>query len=297
MLIFAKDISNRDHKHSLEDRDPELKTYMEYQRKLFPYTIVRAGLDLAYKELDDILVYIDNDNQPPPDSSRKDYPADVQQWYRTRFPWASSFLKMEDMHFALVTMVKAMDSFRTEETPNSYHLAILYDGVHNIVTVYNSLLKESDNNARDIHLSSNVPISFDDFINNYWPHLDFTVLSQPDFPHAAHRKRNGEIEEAIKSLMADGIEPLKALEQTAGKFDLPDTTLALLRRDAVKTGYLELKSAVQREDTYKGLYKEVSESSPHGKISILDASYQENFASVTLDPILASDPRDAGPNI
>jgi len=277
MLIFAKDISERDHKHALEDRNPELKIYMNYQRKLFPYTIVRAGIDLAYKELDDILVYIDNDGQPPPDASRKDYPADVEQWYRARFPWASSFLKMEDMHFALVTLVKAMDSFRTQEIPNSYHLAILYDAVHNIVTVYNSLLQENSHQARDIHLSSGVPVNFDDFINNYWPHLDFMILSQADFPHAGHRKRNREIEEEIKSLMADGSEPLKALEQTAGKFDLEDATLALLRRDAVKTENLDLKSELQRQDTYEKLYREVPGDSKPEEVSVIDASYQRNF--------------------
>jgi hypothetical protein len=39
MLIFAKDISQRDFIHSAEDRDPDLKKYMSYQRNLFPYTI------------------------------------------------------------------------------------------------------------------------------------------------------------------------------------------------------------------------------------------------------------------
>ena len=52
MLIFAKDITEREHKHSREGQDPELKAYMEYQRKLFPYTIVRAGLDLASTALE-----------------------------------------------------------------------------------------------------------------------------------------------------------------------------------------------------------------------------------------------------
>ena len=285
MLIFAKDISNRDHKHSREPQYPELKAYMEYQRKLFPYTIVRAGIDLAYKELDDILAYIDNYCQPPPDSSRKEYPADTQLWYRARFPWASSFLKMEDMHFALVTMVKAMDSFRTEEIPNAYHMAILYDAVHNIVTVYNSLLQENPSQARDIHLSSDVPVSFDDFVNNYWPHLDFMILSQPDFPHAAHMQRNREIEEEIKDLMADGIEPLKALEQTAGKFDLQYTTLALLSRDTVKTEYLDLKSELQRQETYAGLYKDSD-----GKVTVIDASYQGNceLAKKTSGPLAST---------
>ena len=59
MLIFAKDISQRDFIHSAEDQDPEIKKYMDYQRCLFPYTIIRGGLDLAYKEVDDILNYLD----------------------------------------------------------------------------------------------------------------------------------------------------------------------------------------------------------------------------------------------
>ncbi|MDP7611153.1 MAG: hypothetical protein QGH62_01780, partial [Nitrospinaceae bacterium] len=84
MLIFAKDISQRDFVHSAEDRDPDIKEYMSYQRSLFPYTIVRAGLDLAYKELDDILNYVENDNQPPADSNRQEYPSDIPGWYRTR---------------------------------------------------------------------------------------------------------------------------------------------------------------------------------------------------------------------
>ena len=32
MLIFAKDISQRDFIHSAEDQDPEIKKYMDYQR-------------------------------------------------------------------------------------------------------------------------------------------------------------------------------------------------------------------------------------------------------------------------
>ncbi len=277
MLIFAKDITERDHKHSLEGQDPELGVYMEYQRKLFPYTIVRAGLDLAYKELDDILLYQDNDHQPPTDSSRKEYPADIPQWYKTRFPWSSAFLKMEDMHFALVTMVKAMDSFRTEEAINSYHLAVLYDAVHNIVEIYNGLLKKDANQARDIHLSNNVVVSFDDFINNYWPHLDFMILSQPDFPHAVHLRRNRDIEEDIKNLMADGVEPLKALETIAATFHLHPTTLAMLRRDPVKNDDLILHSEIQRADTFSKLYEEISDPSTGGKISVVDQQYRESF--------------------
>ena len=178
MLIFAKEIGKREHHHELEDKLPELKQYMEYQRKLFPYTVVRAGLDLAYKEVDDIMNYVDNDHRPPTDSSRQEYPADIEQWYKNRFPWTSAFLKVEDLHFMLVTLIKAMDSFRTHETASTYHWPVLYDCIHNIIQVYNSLVRDDPGNSRDIHLSNGVEVNFDDFINNYWFDLDFMIFSQ-----------------------------------------------------------------------------------------------------------------------
>ena len=119
MLIFAKDISHRDFIHSAEDQDPDIKKYMSYQRCLFPYTIIRGGLDLAYKEIDDILNYLDNGNKPPEDSNRQEYPSDIPNWYQTRFPWTAGFIKIEDMHSLLVILIQAMDSFRTHEKMNT----------------------------------------------------------------------------------------------------------------------------------------------------------------------------------
>ncbi len=277
MLIFAKDLKVKDPHHSWEDRDPDLKAYMDYQRKLFPYTIVRAGLDLAYKELDDILKYIDHEYQPPPDSNRKEFPADIPAWVRQRFPWASVFLKMEDLHSALVVLIRGMDSFRTEERINAYHLAVLYDAIHNIVQVYNRLLETNPNSARDIRLSNDVPVHFDDFINNYFPHLDFMILSKPDYPHTRHMARNREIEEAIKSHMADGDAPLTALEKTAGPFGVDGATLALLRRDDLQPEILELDSKTQDASTYEHLSRPMPDDSPYAGLSVLEAEYSKNF--------------------
>ena len=275
MLIFAKDISQRDHRHALEDKLPELKQYMEYQRKLFPYTVVRAGLDLAYKELDDIMNFVDNDCRPPADSSRQEYPSDVDQWYKSRFPWSSAFLKMEDMHFALVVLVKAMDSFRTHEPANTYHWAVLYDSVHNIVQVYNDLIRNDPDNSRDIHLSNAVEVNFDDFINNYWHDLDFMIFSQADYPHARHQERKVSIEEEIKDIMSEGVEPLTALEKLDTPLDA--STLKLLRRDPVETRFLELKSVPDTGNEFEKIYKEYVEDPQHGKLSVVDVEYQKSF--------------------
>ena len=273
MLIFAKDIGKRDHKHVLEDKLPELKQYMEYQRKLFPYTVVRAGLDLAYKELDDILDFIENGYRPPDNSSRREYPTDVNQWYKSRFPWSSAFLKMEEMHFALVVLVKAMDSFGTHEKINSYHWSVLYDSVHNIIQVYNDLIQNDPGNSRDIHLSNAVEVNFDDFINNYWPDLDFMVFSQADYPHARHQERKNLLEEEIKDIMSEGIEPLVALEKLDHPFKLDQATLKLLRRDPVDTRLLELKGIPDTGSEFDSIYNKYVEDPQHGKLRVIDAEY------------------------
>ena len=273
MLIFAKDIGKRDHKHALEDKLPELKQYMEYQRKLFPYTVVRAGLDLAYKELDDILDFIENGYRPPENSSRREYPTDVNQWYKSRFPWSSAFLKMEEMHFALVVLVKAMDSFGTHEKINAYHWSVLYDSVHNIIQVYNDLIQNDPGNSRDIHLSNAVEVNFDDFINNYWPDLDFMVFSQADYPHARHQERKNLLEEEIKDIMSEGIEPLVALEKLDHPFKLDQATLKLLRRDPVDTRLLELKGIPDTGSEFDSIYNKYVEDPQHGKLRVIDAEY------------------------
>lgn len=277
MLVFAKDITQKDYHSTDEEGNPGFKEYMAYQRKLFPYTIIRAGLDLAYKELDDILNYVDNGNRPPEGSPRQDYPADVPHWYKNRFPWTASFLNMEDMHALLVMLIKAMDSFRTWETLNSFHWTVLYDCTHNIVNLYNNLLDESADRARDINLSNGVPVNFDDFINNYWPHLNFMIMSKPDYPHARLLEKNRQVEEEIQSRMRDGEDGLTALAQAAGMFQLDESDLALLRHDPVQPRLLELKAAPLKENPYEHLYRTESEGSRSGQGASIDAEYKMNY--------------------
>ncbi len=276
MVVFHKDISERDHVHAREASDPGLKEYMDYQRQLFPYTIIRAGLDLAYKELDDILNFIDNDYQPPPDSERKDYPSDANAWYRSRFPWTGSFLEMEDMHDLLVILIKAMDSFRTQEIPNTYHWVVLYDCTNNIIEIYNEFLRNEPGKAHDIQLSQGKKVDFDDFVNNYWEHLDFMLLSKPDYPHDALLGRNRPIEDAFKQKMADGGDPIEILKSIALDFSIHETTVALLNRSELKPEWKTLPSQNMDADLYEHLQEEVLDRRGERQKRI-DQEYEENF--------------------
>lgn len=181
------------------------------------------------------------------------------------------------MHYTLVTLVKAMDSFRTHETGNSYHWTVLYDSVHNIIQVYNSLIREKPDQSRDIHLSSGVEVNFDDFVNNYWPDLDFMIFSQADFPHARHMKRKAAIEEMIQQRMTEGEEPLVALENLGSDLKPAEATLKLLRRDPVETRFLELVSHPETGTQYDSINKEFTENLQYGKISMIDADYLINY--------------------
>lgn len=278
VLIFAKDIRKRDHHHAREEDSPELKAYMDYQRKLFPYTVVRAGLDFAYKEIDDILLYMDNGNQPPPGAQRETFPEDIPGWFKFRFPWTGAFMTLEDMHGLLVKLIKAMDSFRTLETANTWHWAVLYDTTHNIVEFYNEVLRTNYNVARDIHLSNNIEVLFDDFINNYWPHLDFMVLSKPDYPHARLLERNAGIEAYLRDRMAGGASPLPALEEAAAKFQFHPGALELLRRDSLSPALADLAAGTNDDDPYSHLYEPLPPGEAQAGLAVIDAEYTLNHA-------------------
>ena len=282
MLIFAIDIYKRDHFHSLEKDDPELKKYMEYQRGLFPYTIVRAGLDLAYKEIDDMLNFIDAGHQPPPGSQRQDYPADVDGWFEDRFPWTSAFISMEDMNNLMVNMITCMDSFRTHEGALAWHWMIAYDSVHNMVNVYNGLLKEAPENARDSRLSRGSEVSFEDFINNYWPNLHFMLLSKPDYPHTRLVEKNLEIETAIQHRTPPGDSPIPALEGIAESFNIDPSALSLLKHDSINSMEIAPITNNKGPDVYNNLYEIIPEGSPYAGISAIDAEYSKNLKIASL---------------
>ena len=153
---------------------------------------------------------------------------------------------------------------------------MLYDSVHNIIQIYNSLIREKPDQSRDIHLSNGIEVDFDDFINNYWLNLDFMIFSKADFPHKRHMGWKESIEEAIKHRMAEGEEPLVAIENLKPDLKPDEATLKLLRRDPVETCFLELASQPETSKKYAHINEKVFETPEHGKISTIDADYLAN---------------------
>ena len=274
MLLFAKDIRVKDHRHALENEDPDFKKYMDYQRRVFPYTVFRAGLDLAYRELDDILNYVDNQYKPPLDSQRKEYPQDIDDWFGAQYPWSCNFLNRDAVHSLLVVLIQGMESYRTYERMNIYHWMVLYDVIHNVVQFYNDLITFSPDRVADIQLTQKVQILFDDFINNYWSNLDFMILSKPDYSHERLQERNRKIEKTIQDRINEGDSAPIALEKVAPLFNLEEETLTCLRRDPVTTRLLELKAIPMEEEPYAPLYEKASKGK---ELSLIDQEYSLNY--------------------
>lgn len=274
MLLFARDIADKNHVHAHEDRDAGLKAYMDYQRKLYPYTIFRAGLDLAYKELDDILNYADNGYRPPPGSQRQEYPADVDQWFREQYPWSCNFLGRDAVHTLLVVMIQGMENSRAYQRLNVYHWMTLYDVVHNTVRFYNDLLTFSPDRAGDLRLSQGVRVNFDDLVNNHWSRLDFMILSRPDYPHERLLAANQPIEQAIQERVQEGEPPPVALEKIVARFQLDPATLACLRHDPISENLLQLVPVPVEEQPYACLSEMSDDDSG---VSRTDREYSLNY--------------------
>ena len=183
------------------------------------------------------------------------------------------------MHSLLVLLIKAMDSFRTYEKGNTYHWTVLYDSTRNIVKVYNEMLSADPSHARDIQLSQGVEVNFEDFVNNYWPHLEFMVLSKPDFAHTRLMERVLQVEDFVKERMADGEAPLIALEQAGKQYDLDPATLYLLKRDPISPDLAALETFPLKESPFESISQIIpgSDDSPLAGLSLVDVEYEKNF--------------------
>ncbi len=156
---------------------------------------------------------------------------------------------------------------------------MLYDTTLNIVRVYNGLLKTEPARARDIQLSQQVEVDFEDFINNYWPHLEFMILSQPDYAHPRLMEKVRQAETSIKRWIDDGESPLAALEKGAEAHDFDPATLPLLRRDPLSPELAALETFSLKETPFDDLHQPVTDSadSGQGSLPLIDAEYEKNF--------------------
>ena len=262
MLAFAKDITQSNPKHSQESQNPELKEYMDYQRKLNHERIVYHSLDHAKSELQDII-------QLPEGDSKK-----LEEYVQQAFPLSHHFADADTLMIMLRKMINSHNAPDEWCRMNSYYYALTFDCMKRFITIYNRLVRESPEQARNYQASDEVEIDFDDWAELYFPDLDFHVGKDLDYTHYPFAKRNKAITEELDKKITSGESREEALQALKETYEIDATSVEMLSNKPINEKNLELFYTSVENPIYDYLNhkKEGSWESLDGD-SLLDQAY------------------------
>ena len=228
MLAFAKDITQNQPIHRDEDKNPELKNYMSYQRKLNHARIVYYSLKNAKNELQENLQQL-----------RKN--GDSKEAYLEQaFPLSHHLADEKTLTLMLKKLISGHNDDRQWYRMNAYYHALIYDCMNQFIQKYNQWVRDSAEEANDFTFAGGGEIDFGDWTYLYFPHLDFHIgasLGQSQYPFA---KRNKTIEEAIDKKTEKGETYEAALKSIREEYEIEDDTIKVILHKKVSHEDLEL---------------------------------------------------------
>lgn len=261
MLALAKDITQTSYAHPEEAALPKLKEYMDYQRKLRHDLIIYHSLDhaktLLRKNMDE----------------RGDGQDKLAGYLKEAFPFSHELTGADNLLLMLRKLVNAQNSTNNWYRLNQFYSAVLYDCVERFVKVYNKLVNEQPEKAREYNLSDGVEIDFDDWASLYFPGLDFMLGKKPAYVHYVFMRRNEAIEEAIAAHTKGGKSKKEALEAIRDDFDLDPETVKIVLGEKMEHKDQELFYTSAENPIYEGLYDPNSESNVLDDDAPIDRSY------------------------
>ena len=228
MLAFAKDISQNQPNHRDEDKNPELKNYMSYQRKLNHVRIVYHSLKHAKNKLQENLQQLRKDGESP------------ATYLEKAFPLAHHFTDDKTLTLMLKKLVGGHNEAKQWYRMNDYYHALIFDCMDRFIKHYNQLVRDSAEEASEFTFAGGGEIDFGDWVYLFFPHLDFhigTPLDQSQYPFA---KRNKAIEEAIEKKTQNGETLEAALKSLKGEYEIDDIAVKVLLHKSISHEDLEL---------------------------------------------------------
>jgi len=228
MLAFAKDITQSQPKHRDEDKNPELKNYMNYQRKLNHVRIVYYSLKHAKTDLQENLQQIRKNG------------GSAESYLEQAFPLSHHFGDDKTLTLMLKKLVGGHNEARQWYRMNSYYYALTYDCMDRFIKHYNQMVRDSAEEASDFTFAGGGEIDFGDWVYLFFPHLDFfigTQMAQSQYPFA---KRNKAIEEAIDKKTQNGETLESALKSLMAEYEIDDVAIKVLLHKPVSHDDLEL---------------------------------------------------------
>lgn len=228
MLAFAKDITQSQPNPSDEDKNPELKNYMNYQRKLNHVRIVYYSLKHAKNELQENLQQLRKNGES------------AENYLKQAFPLSHHFADDKTLTLMLKKLISGHNDDKQWYRMNAYYHTLVYDCMNQFIQKYNQWIRDSAEEAGEFTFAGGGEIDFGDWTYLYFPHLDFHIgvsLDQSQYPFA---KRNKTIEEAIDKKTQNGETYEAALKSIREEYEIEDDAIKVVLHKKISHEDLEL---------------------------------------------------------
>ena len=263
MLAFAKDITKKISSHPEEDKNSELKEYLDYHRALNHERLIYHSLDHAKTNLQNGMTEAAGDQEK------------LQNYLKHNFPVSGEILKSADtIIFMLRKLINGQNSTNNWYKMNAYYLSLAYDSIKSFIDIYNKITQKNPDTAEEFKVSEGMEVDFDDWVYLFFPDLDFHIGKKLEGSHYPFAKRNKAIEENINKETTAGKSFEEALELVKEKNGIEDVSINFLQKKEISKKELELFYTSVENPIYE--YLTEREDGSWGAVegeSLLDQAY------------------------
>ena len=263
MLAFAKDITKNISSHPEEDKNSELKEYLDYHRALNHERLIYHSLDHAKTNLQNGMTEFEGDQEK------------LQSYLKHNFPVSGEILKSADtIIFMLRKLINGQNSTNNWYKMNAYYLSLAYDSIKSFIDIYNKITQKNPDTAEEFKVSEGMEVDFDDWVYLFFPDLDFHIGKKLEGSHYPFAKRNKAIEENINKETTAGKSFEEALELVKEKNGIEDVSINFLQKKEISKKELELFYTSVENPIYE--YLTEREDGSWGAVegeSLLDQAY------------------------
>ena len=263
MLAFNKDITLKELSHPEEEKNSELKEYMDYQRALDHERLIYHALDYSKTGLQSTMTEFQDEQKK------------IEDYLKNKFPISQKTLKTADtIIFMLRKLINGHNSSNNWYKMNAYYHALVYDCIKRFAVFYNSTIQKNSEKADEYKVSKGIEIDFDDWAYLFFPDLDFHIGKNLECSQYPFAKRNKAIKENISKETGSGKSFEEALQAVKGKYDIEDASVDFLLNKEINKDYIELFYTSSENPIYE--YLTEREDGSWGAVegeSLLDQAY------------------------
>jgi transcriptional regulator of NAD metabolism len=262
MLAFDKDITRKNPQHPEEEKYPELKAYMDYQRKLDNQGIVYHSLDRAKARLQECIQESMGDEGKQNEHLKKEFllTHDIAD--------ADTIIRM------LRKLLNAHNATTSWYKMNVWYYALVYDCMNNFITFYNQMVEETPDKADELNISGGEEIDFPDWVELYFPDIDFHIGKPTSYGKYPLAKRNKSIEEEIEKKVKEGSSYEEALTSLKEEYSIEESSITFILGQKIQEKDMELYFTSSENPIYDYLLEKVDEGEGSSSgLTYLDQAY------------------------